>query len=301
MSDVPRVPSGKSTFGMRIKRALLKSKGKAEEAAAASDTTPAPDVPTVPDGKDSYVLRLTKQMDKFAPPKSEEGEQPAAEEEEKAAETGPVGTGDYLVKHGDCISSIARNTGHFWETIWNDPANSELKQVRENPNVLLPQDRVTIPELRCKDKTIAPEKRHRFVRRGEPAKLHIQILKYDKPRANQPYEFDVDGTVYSGKTDGNGNIVLPIPGNARQGKLLVGPSDDQAEYAIALGDLAPITELIGVQARLNNLGFDCGAADGRMNPETEDALRRFQQSHGLRETGKPDQDTRDKLLETHGS
>lgn len=46
-----------------------------------------------------------------------------------------------------------------------------------------------------------------------------------------------------------------------------------------------------VQEALNQKGFKSGQADGKMGPETKDALQAFQQKQGLQATGQPDQQT----------
>ena len=116
----------------------------------------------------------------------------------------PVGQGDYVVKKGDCLTSISEAAGHFWETVWNDPANEELKTEREDPNVLMPGDKLTIPDLRKKEESKPPEKRHRYRRKGVPAKLNLQFLDHGEPRADQDYLADIDGHIEKGKTDPDG-------------------------------------------------------------------------------------------------
>jgi N-acetylmuramoyl-L-alanine amidase len=81
----------------------------------------------------------------------------------------------------------------------------------------------------------------------------------------------------------------------------LGQPDDVEDYVLAIGALDPLQELSGIQARLNNLGFNCGASDGLAGPATTRALRQFQQKHNLQVSGEPDEATRDKLKQEYGS
>lgn len=244
---------------------------------------------------------------------------------------------DYIVKQGDCISSIAEKHGLFWEKLWNNPKNAKLKEKRKNPNVLHPGDVVFIPEKEEKQETGSTEQRHRFKRKGEPAMLRLRLTKesgkenneqeqktaaaqitdpdtyvggdsmkepsrrQDEPRANVPYVLDIDGKLFTGNTDQDGWIKVPIPGNALQGKLILNPSTEEEEVmTLQLGSIDPIMELSGVKQRLINLTFDPGNVSNEETPELAVALRAFQRKHNLKVTGKPDQATRDKLVEVHG-
>jgi len=251
--------------------------------------------------------------------------------------TGPLGQGEYIVKDGDCISSIAKNSGHFWETIWNEPANNELKTVRKDPNVLLEGDKVTVPDVRRKDEPGATEEHHRFRRKGEPAKFRLRLMREpdseredrsvedivtfdadgnclsedpepqtepleDEPRANVPYLLDVDAQRFEGTTDADGFLEVAVPGNARRGRLLLYPgTEQQEEFTLELGHLAPITEIVGVKQRLANLTFDCGDRTEEMTPGLEQAITAFQVKHGMEPTGELTDDFRTALQEAHGS
>jgi hypothetical protein len=213
--------------------------------------------------------------------------------------TGPVGSGEYVVKQGECISSIAKDQGYFWETIWNDPGNTQLRETRRNPHILLPGDRVVIPARTPKRETGGTEMRHRFCRKGEPSWLRILVKKNDVPQANEPYVLQIDALRFTGTTDGQGGLRERIPGNAKGGTLYVGAN--QERYDIQIGHMDPIDAITGIQARLNNLGFLCGPPDGTLSAATIQAIRGFQAQHKLPISGQPDEGTRRKLVEQHGS
>jgi len=339
MASIPGA-SGSSGFSSRLAAAMEQARrGQAQAAAAAPASTP--------QAADDFSDRLRQAMAKARGEEPPEAQAPAAvAEEAESAEaeptpesTGPVGMGERVVRAGDCITSIAKQTGHFWETIWNDPGNSELRGIRKDPNVLLPEDRVHVPELRRKEEPGQTEMRHRFRRLGEPAMLRIQILterprqrervsesehtpaatgttnderrettekqhppREDRPWANVQYVLVVDGQQFSGTTDEDGMIEQPIPGNARQGRLILAPGTlDEVETEVILGHLSPKTELCGIKERLANLGFDCGERSEEETERFAEVLRGFQDRHGLSVTGKPDPATRAKLLKLHGS
>lgn len=249
---------------------------------------------------------------------------------------GPKGSGDYVVRTGDCIASIACDHGHVWETLWNEPANAELKSARTDPNVLLDGDRLTIPALRPRSEARATGQRHRFLRKGVPAKLRLRLLEErsppppqqppepvpiyrnrdvitedpivevqpfeDRGAANAPYVLSIDGHPLSGQTDGEGFLEVRVPPNAKSGTVTFYPGTPKEQViALQLGGLEPITEAIGIKQRLANLSFDCGDRGNEATVGLASAIRAFQKKYQLDITGEADAPTRQHLLELHGS
>ena len=221
----------------------------------------------------------------------------------------------YTVKQGDCISSIAFKYGFFPDTIWNDSKNSKLKQDRKDPNALFPGDSLVIPEKQLKEEQCQAEQKHRFRRKGVPERLRIQFLtgdeEEDAPRKAIPYTLDI--TTKSGgplpqkkgKTDNDGFLDEAIPPDASKGKIVLDEGEDEQVHEGMLGHLDPIDTISGVQARLNNLDYDCGDEDGILGVMTRNAIRNFQADNDLEiltgdfDFTDIDQDTLDKIEELH--
>lgn len=204
---------------------------------------------------------------------------------------------EYEVKQGDCLSSIAYEFGLFPDTIWNDPANAALKDRRKDPNILFPGDIVIIPDKRTKEHSGTVDQKHVFQKKAVPERLRILLKADDKAIANETYTLDIDGKLVDGKTDGDGLLDEPIPPNTKEVKLLLGK--ERTEYHLTLGTLNPADEISGAQARLNNLGHDCGEEDGECGPKTAAAIKSFQKKQKLEETGQLDDATKKALKNAH--
>ena len=217
---------------------------------------------------------------------------------------------NHKVKPGECISSIAFEYGLFAETIWNDPKNTELKKKRKDPNVLLVDDVVFVPDLRQGEHEADTGQRHKFKRKGVPAMFSLRLLDGEnKPRANVAYRLEIDGTSTQGKTDSNGMIEMYILPSTRTGKLIIDETFE--EYELSFGELSPISEKIGLRQRLQNLKY---LKPNTGKDEFDSAVIRFKIDHcGLKvpddgvdeatyeQYAKVDQKMRDKLVEIHGS
>jgi N-acetylmuramoyl-L-alanine amidase len=196
----------------------------------------------------------------------------------------------------DSIPSLAHENGHFWETLWNHPANAELKSKRKTPYVLAPGDLVEVPELRLKDYDGAADTRHKFVRKGVPAKIKIQLFRLGEPRRNEPYVLIIDDEVIHGTTDGDGIIERYVTPNSKGGVLKL--DGGKEVYPVRIGELNPVDTTSGARQRLNNLGYNAGEGS-EPDDQFRESLSVFQKDHGLQPTGELDDDTRSKLESIH--
>src|SRR5262245_4478555 len=193
------MPAAGDDFTKRLSAAMNGSGQGVLGATAATNgkaATPLTSAPTAVADTEPQTLRRTDASSRSASPhaaSSSERESSALPSGAQAADALPVGTGEHVVRDGECISSIAKDSGHFWHTIWEDAGNALLRETRKQPNVLLPGDRVMMPPIRLRHEPGQSEMRHRFVRRGEPAHFAVRVLEQDKPRANEPFSLVVDG------------------------------------------------------------------------------------------------------------
>jgi len=202
----------------------------------------------------------------------------------------------HIVRKGECISSIAYRYNLFPETVWNHSGNDDLRETREDPNVLREGDRLFIPGPRQKKVTLETGKRHQFRRKGVPARFRLKILNGDQPRPNIEFELLIDDEiVIEGKTDGDGVLDVSIPADAKKGVLLL--DNGNQKIGVSFGRLDPVASEDGIRQRLFNLGLlkDLQAAKSDLVA----AVRMFQLIVEIDPTGVVDDETRDKLAETH--
>lgn len=231
--------------------------------------------------------------------KKEEGEVVSAPREETAG-GGKTDYKAYTVKEGEGISSISFRHGLFPESVWDDPKNRELKEKRPDPNVLLPGDVVYVREKELKEVSGASEQRHRFRRKGIPEILRLRFVdEDDEPRGGINYVVEVDGTLLKGTTNGDGVLEKQIPPNAKRATISLESEEGPEVMEVELGHLDPVSEITGVQGRLNNLGYLCGDEQGELGEHTRHAISRFQADHSLKVTGEPDDRTRKELEKAH--
>jgi N-acetylmuramoyl-L-alanine amidase len=201
------------------------------------------------------------------------------------------------VKKDDTIASIARAHGLFVATVWDHPDNTELREKRGDPNILMEGDEVAVPERRKRREKVPSGQKTSFKRLGIPEKLRIRFVdREEEARANLPFTVDFGRQTVEGTTDADGMLEATIPVGATRARIEI----EGERYDVEVGALDPIDTDSGLQARLNNLGFDCGDVDGEVGDRTAIALAEFQRAHTLEVTGEADSATVDKLREILG-
>ena len=207
----------------------------------------------------------------------------------------------HVVKQGECFSSIAKENGFLEKTLWEHPSNAALREKRKNPNILLPDDIVVIPDMKLKEYDGATEQKHNFQLHADKVKLELRLLRNDQPRANTKFRLKIGSDVVDSQTDDDGWLRTPISATIKTGKLVLHPENsNEEEYELLIGHLDPLEEDSGVVKRLDNLGFLIGAS-GDLTEERKNALANFQRKNELPQTADADQTTREKLKQMHGS
>lgn len=110
---------------------------------------------------------------------------------------------------------------------------------------------------------------------------------------------------FSGSTGGDGVIHHQVAAEVKEAILDVWidhglQRKTPQRWMLKIGSLDPVEKPRGIQARLNNLFYECGEVDGIVGPKTRAAIRRFQEDHGLEVDGIAGPKTQAELKGVHG-
>jgi hypothetical protein len=206
---------------------------------------------------------------------------------------------DHEVKQGEHITRIAHQY-HFanFKTVWDDPLNKALKEVRKNPHILLPGDVVRIPAREMRIEDAATGQRHTFEGDLTVLLLKIRMIDYQREAvAGAECRLEIEGAAETLTSDGDGKIEKRIDPPDEMAKLTV----SDAEYSIRIGHLDPVEEESGLAARLNNLGYHVPPADERDDDELKSSIEEFQCDFKMKVDGENDAELRGQVVDEHGS
>ena len=184
---------------------------------------------------------------------------------------------EHTVEQGETLASIAIAHKVAYGSVLHAPQNEALLQTR-TPQQLFEGDIVFIPEAPPKSVILEVDRVHTLVVRPPSVRVQVQFLCGGAPRGLEPCTIRVDdGDPIEERLDADGWLRTEVSAAATQLQVTFFPDTEYAEEAtLQLGHLDPISEMRGIQQRLNNLGFECGAEDGDAAERTQAALRAFQ-------------------------
>jgi N-acetylmuramoyl-L-alanine amidase len=203
----------------------------------------------------------------------------------------------HVIQQGECLASLVTAAGLNEQKVWGLPENAGIRLQRKHPHILQPGDIVFIPEKELRHEARPTEQHHRFKRKSTPVYLRVCLLAGGSPIAKEAYVLKIAGKAIEGTTNDAGLLQEFVPADAEEAILQL--DRGRLELKLMLGHLNPITEVSGVQARLNNLGYYCGEEE-RAGPLTRSALQAFQETYQLTVTDVVDDSTRQKLQDKYG-
>jgi hypothetical protein len=205
----------------------------------------------------------------------------------------------HTIKAGENLILLAAKNGlDSWEKILNDPQNASHKEKSDDPCVINTGDAIFIPDKTLKQQPSAIDNTHPFKIKRPKGWLRLAVKDADgAPFSGKKYDLYVEGVKAAGTLPDDGVIEVAISITATNGTLKVWPdeSEQPVTWDLMIGHKNPLTEISGVQQRLNNLGFECGEPDGVVDDDTTAAVKAFQARIGVETTGTIDDDLRTKL------
>lgn len=202
-------------------------------------------------------------------------------------------TKDHKVARGEYMALIANRHGfRDYRSIWNDPANAELRKLRTNPQSLAPGDVVKIPVVDPGTFQKATNQVHLITAGGGPMQIELRLDDQSHaPFATRAGTLTVTLRPANGKT----GVAGPTPrATGDKGELKatstsefvdgeyqiipLAPAADPstgATFRFVVGELEPVDTPRGMRARLTNLGYFAGASD-KDDDQLEWAIEEFQ-------------------------
>jgi hypothetical protein len=211
---------------------------------------------------------------------------------------------NHTIKDGESAESVAASHGLPVRRVWDAAENATLRKARDDvPDILNPGDNLFVPTPDPKILERDTDKRHTFKVFYPKSKLRLQILKYGELRQNIPYVLIVDGhEIKRDQTDANGLIEAEISAIAKSATVKLGTDQDRIVYHLHLRGVHPVSEPLGWQARLSNLGYPIGKLHKEATRTSLASLCAFHDHQRLKVDGEPDKDqpAREKLKFRHG-
>lgn len=211
----------------------------------------------------------------------------------------------HIIRQGEHLEALALRHGFDAQQVWEDSRNADLREQRSNPAMLAPGDILHMPDNEPTTCPCTAASTNRY--RGRIPTVEVALVMSDdsgQPLANEPYQVYGLPALLEGTTDGDGNLSFRVPLGVEE--VMLDLVALQRRHPIRVGHLDPPETSHGVTQRLRHLGhFGAWVAQDEVPPAQDSQLREaiasFQRSAELEPTGVMDDETREQLVEAHGS
>lgn len=194
------------------------------------------------------------------------------------------------IQIGDCVDSLAYEAKVKSDAVWDDPANGPMKLARQDRNVLMPGETITIPDPEIKWETNKHTALTHIFKRKLPTKeFRFQLCMGTAILAPYRFKIEIDGLEVPGNF-ATGWVSCQIKPNAKvavitlyhnRGKPVAPDVAKVHKYTIKLGCLRPVNTPEGQEDRLRNLGYLGPLLHKNGVPTFAEAFRLFQLSYGI--------------------
>jgi hypothetical protein len=215
----------------------------------------------------------------------------------------------YVVRQGDSCATLSIRYGFDMDTVWNDPANDDLRNLRQDPHVLAPLDVLYIPDDgEATGITLTTGATNNFV--ADVPVLYGQVVCIgpdDQPLAGAAFTIPELSPPFEGTTKPDGTADFEFPYTLQAVSLVF---TDPAVVVVAYrAQLDPVNTPSGARQRLEALGVvppmpvvpDPDARAMLAEYVAIAALQKFQNDQGIEPTGELDDATVDALQKAYGA
>jgi hypothetical protein len=179
----------------------------------------------------------------------------------------------YVIADGDYLALLAYQQDFDADTVWNDPANDDLRALRPDPNLLWPTDILHVPNQMNKmpvTHTLAPGSTTTFVSTPPTLPVAVKFTGADPSAyASKAYVVKELEDLTGLTTNGDGLATFDAPITLQT--MTVVFTDSGEAWRLKIGSMDPIETLSGIWQRLQNLGYLDG--DIELDPDNLDPLR----------------------------
>ncbi len=178
----------------------------------------------------------------------------------------------YVIRQGDYLLSLAYRFGFDVDTVWNDPKNAQLRQLRSSPSILWPTDVLYIPDQNVPPamQTVTTGTTNTFVTDVPTLSVTQQFVGSEATTySSRAYIVQELDQLTGLTTDEKGIATFQAP--VTLDAATVQFTDTGESWVLHIGHLDPINTLSGIFQRLQHLNYVAGSAT--FDPTSLDLMR----------------------------